>query len=50
MPKYAISISVIVEVDNFKTACAAADQLVDFIQGHYLTEDAHHWDVEELEE
>jgi hypothetical protein len=50
MTKYAISISTIVEVDNFDEAYVAADVIVDFLKHHYLAEDPHHWNVEELED
>ncbi len=50
MPKYAISLTVIVETEHYKDATVAADTVVDFLEHHYLVEDSHHWDLEELEE
>ncbi len=50
MPKYAISLTAIVNVEDYSVAQTAADILVAFLEHHYLVEEPHYWNIEELEE
>lgn len=50
MTKYAISITSIVDVDNYEEAHNFGEHLVDYLELHYATEDTHYWNVEELAE